>query len=131
MRGYDLAEKYLELEVQIAKEKGDFVLFALFLREDAYDRWDLFVSAPWTGNDKRKTVNFLVDEIKSKLGVPLLIYLNHIEVLDPQDPSVQEVNRKLQVEHGILPTGDRTFFGVPIERAYFITSKLAPSPAAA
>ena len=40
-------EKIVSLEQTISTEKGDFVFFALFLREDAQDKWDLVVSAPW------------------------------------------------------------------------------------
>ena len=53
----ELTEKFTRLESQIAQEKGDFTLFALFMREDVPDRWDLIVSAPWLGDDKRAAVD--------------------------------------------------------------------------
>jgi hypothetical protein len=43
----EFIDKYIELERSISYEKGDFSLFALFLREDAADIWDLVVAAPW------------------------------------------------------------------------------------
>jgi len=43
----ELVEKPRKLEAEIAAEKGPFLLFALFLRQDAADRWDLVVAAPW------------------------------------------------------------------------------------
>src|SRR2546426_600860 len=64
----ELTEKFAELESRIAEEKGPFALFALFMREDAPDRWDLIVSAPWAGEDKRSVVDYFVGQIKSRLG---------------------------------------------------------------
>ena len=64
----EFTEKFAELESHIAEEKGPFALFALFMREDAPDRWDLIVSAPWAGDDKRSVVDYFVSQIKSRLG---------------------------------------------------------------
>ena len=126
----DLKEKFAELESKIAADRGAFTLFALFLREDVPDRWDLIVSAPWTG-DKRDTVNYFVNEIKSKLGEPELTSLSRIVVVDPQDAAVQAINRAIQIEHGTVEVRDSNFFGLPIKHAYIITSKRPPAPAAA
>ena len=127
----DLKEKFGELESQIAADKGGFTLFALFMREDAPDRWDLIVSAPWTGDDKRRAVNYFVAEIKSRLGEPGLTSLSRIVVVDPQDAAVQAINRAIQIEHGTVEVTDSNFFGQPIKHAYIITSKRPPAPAAA
>jgi len=127
----DIKEMFSELESQIAADKGGFTLFALFMREDAPDRWDLIVSAPWTGDDKQGTVNYFVNEIKSRLGEPGLTSLSRIVVVDPQDASVRAINREFQVEHGTVEVRDSTFLGLPIKHAYIITSKRPPAPAAA
>src|SRR5437667_2835265 len=105
----ELTEKFAELESRIAEEKGPFALFALFMREDAPDRWDLFVSAPWTG-DKQGTVNYFVAQIKSTLGEPGLTSLSRIMVVDPQDAGVQAINRAIQVEHGTIEVRDSNSF---------------------
>ena len=49
-----MAQRFGSLEAEIAQKKGDFSLFALFLREDAPDRWDLLVSAPWASSNKQE-----------------------------------------------------------------------------
>ncbi len=36
----------------MAAEKGAFDLFALFLREDAPNKWDLLIAADWIDQDK-------------------------------------------------------------------------------
>ncbi len=127
----ELTEKFTELESHIAEEKGDFAFFALFLPEDAPDYWDLMVAAPWAGDDTRSTVDYFVEQIKSRLGAQVLMSLSRIVVIDPQHAAVQAVTREIQIEHGRVEIRDRDFFGLPIKHAYIITSKLAPAPAAA
>ncbi|MEW6347489.1 MAG: hypothetical protein AB1646_00375 [Thermodesulfobacteriota bacterium] len=47
-----MVKKYLAAEREMSEEHGPFVLFALFLPEDAANDWDLVVSAPWQFEDK-------------------------------------------------------------------------------
>ena len=124
-----LTEKFTRLEAEIAQEKGDFTLFALFMREDVPDRWDLIVSAPWVGEDKRGAVDYLVGQIKSRLDAGVLTHLSRIVPVDPQDAAVQDLNRAIQVEHGNVEVNDSNFFGLAIKRAHIITSKSPPAPA--
>jgi hypothetical protein len=126
----ELANNFTRLESRIAEEKGDFTLFALFLREDVPDRWDLIVSAPWVGSDRDAALNYFVSEIRSFLGVEDLTMLSRIVIADPNDPAVQALNRAIKVEHGSAEVRDSNFFGLPIKHAYIITSKLPSAPVA-
>ena len=126
----EIVEKFASLEALIAHERGDFSLFALFLREDAPDRWDLLVAAPWASQNRDETVEYLVNEIKSHLGPQELIILSRIVVVDPNHPSLQEVTNSFQVEHGRVEVRDRTFFGLPIRHGFIITAKSPEVPVA-
>ena len=119
----ELTDSFGRVESQVARDKGDFVLFALVLREDAPDRWDLVVSAPWAGDDKLRAVDYLVDQIKAILGPQYLTNLSRIVFVDPEQDAVQKLNRAIQVEHGNVEVRDRYFFGLPIKHASIITSK--------
>jgi hypothetical protein len=119
----ELTQNFARLESQLAKEKGAFALFALFLREDVPDRWDLIVSAPWVGEDKQSAVSYLVSQIKSKLGEQDLTRLSRIVVIDPDDVAVQNLNRDIEVEHGNVEVRDSNFFGLAVKQAHIITSK--------
>lgn len=127
----ELTEKFTELESHIAEEKGPFALFALFMREDAPDRWDLIISAPWAGDDKRSVVDYFVSQIKSRLGEQGLTSLSRIVVIDPQDAAVEALNRAIQIEHGRVEVRDSNFFGLTVKHAYIITSQRPQAPAAA
>ena len=127
----ELTEKFTELEAHIAEERGPFALFALFLREGAPNCWDLMVSAPWAGEDTPSVVDYLVSQIKSRLGAQVLIYLSRIVVINPQNPAVQALNRSIQVEHGRVEVRDSDFFGQTVKHAYIITSQRPQAPAPA
>ena len=119
----ELTENFSRLESELAQEKGDFTLFALFMREDVPDRWDLIVSAPWVGEDKQAAVSYLVSQIKLRLGEDDLTRLSRIVVVDPEDAAVQNLNRAIHVEHGNVEVWDNHFFGLAIKHAQIITSK--------
>ena len=118
----ELVQSFTRLESNIAKEKGDFALFALFLREDLPDRWDLVVAAPWA-TDRKSALEYFVSKIKSQMGAPVLTDLSRIVFVDPQDRAVQALNQALHVEHGVSEVKDSNFFGLQIKHAYIITSK--------
>lgn len=125
-----IVEKFASLEAEIAQKRGDFSLFALFLREDAPDRWDLLVSAPWASSNEKEAVNYLVNEIKSHLGPEELVNLSRIVVVDPNDPSVQALANSFHVEHGRVEVRDSNLFGLQVKHAFIITSKRPEAPVA-
>ena len=127
----EMADRFASLEKTIAEKKGDFSLFALFLPEDAPDRWDLLVAAPWASQNRDETVEYLVTEIKSHLGPQELINLSRIVVVEPNHPAVQKFTKTFPVEHGKVEVRDSIFFGLPIRHAFIITAKSpeAKSPA--
>jgi len=62
-----LFEKLESLEKKIADERGEFSLFGLFLREDAEDRWDIVVAAPWLNADSMEDINYIAKKLKYRL----------------------------------------------------------------
>ena len=46
-----------------------------------------------------------------------------VQLLEPHQPFVQEMNREFNVEHGNLEFTDYDFNGMVFERAHIITSK--------
>lgn len=126
----ELPTKFTKLESDVSAARGEFALFALFLREDLPDRWDLMISAPWAFADQKGALDYLISRIKSDLGPADLTRLSRIVFIDPKDVSVQNLNRAIHVEHGAVEVRDSNFFGLPIKHAFIITSKRL-SPAAA
>jgi hypothetical protein len=119
----ELPARFAKLESDISAVRRDFALFALFLREDVPDRWDLMVSAPWASEDKKAALAYFVKKIKAEIGPDGLTELSRIIFIDPRNESIQNLNRTIHIEHGAVEVRDRYFFGQPIKNAYFITSK--------
>ena len=63
----ELAKKLQKVEIEIAKEKGRLSLFALLLREESDDRWDLLVSASWVPSSERDALSYINDKLKCVL----------------------------------------------------------------
>ena len=126
----EIVEKFASLEAEIAAKRGDFSLFALFLREDVPDRWDLMVSAPWVGPNKNEAVDYLVSEIKSHLGAEDLVNLSRIVLADANYPPVQALAKAFHVEHGRVEVRDSNLFGLQVRHAFIITSKSPEVPVA-
>ena len=119
----ELVEKLRSLEVQIAKQKGEFSLFALFLREEAPDKWDLVVSASWFWREQKKTLNYLAEKLRSHLTRDELLILSRIVLIDATDPGLEAIHGTVDVEHGATEVMNCNFFGLEIRHAYIITSK--------
>jgi hypothetical protein len=118
-----VAEKLRELENRVAQKKGPFSLFALFLREDSPDRWDLVVSAAWLEKNKEEEFNQLVKSVRSTLGPDELVLLSRMVVVNHDDPALEAVHRALKAEHALAELKDCNFFGLEIKHAYIITSQ--------
>ena len=121
----DLAKRFAELEREISREKGEFDLFALFLREDAPNRWDVVVAAPWIELDKGLALQYLGKKLQQELTTNELMQLSHIAIIDNNNPGLPAITQAVNVEHGLVEMRDQDFFGLPIKHAYIITSQSA------
>lgn len=121
------AEKLAEVEKQIALEKGPFLLFALFLREDAPDLWDLLVSAPWIEANKGDALRYLVPKLKA-VGTPdELAHLSRIAIIEKDQSALSALQSAFRIENSIVEVKDSNFFGLQIKHAYIITSRREPA----
>jgi hypothetical protein len=117
-----MIEKLASLERDIASEKGELSLFALFLREDADNTWDLLASAPWLEPNKRESLDYLVNQLRSRLDLQELLALSRIVLLEEDNPVLEAIHKAIKVRHGMAEVRDSISFGVPIKHAYIITS---------
>lgn len=114
-------KKLQAVERKLCDSKGPFELFALFLREDAPNKWDLLISADWARNDKKAALNEIIKEIQSVLTKEEQIMLSRVIILEKDDTALKALHR-MHVEHGLFEISDCDFFGLAIKHAYFITS---------
>lgn len=123
----ELAQKLRNIEIELSNEKGDFELFALFLREDAPDKWDLIISSDWARKDKKLALTIIVSKIQGALSAEETVKLSRIIILNKDDAALSALHGAMHVEHGVAEISDSSFFGLAIKHAYLITSKRANS----
>lgn len=119
----ELVDKLGFIEREISLKRGDFSVFALLLREDAPDKWDLVVAAPWLERDKKSGLEVLTRKLRASLSSDELISLSRIVLLDEKDPTLEAIHRAVSVEHGNVEIYQSNFFGLEIKHGYVITSK--------
>jgi|LGVF01.1.fsa_nt_gb hypothetical protein len=117
-----IVAKLIETEKKLADARGEFQLFALFLREDASDKWDLLVSAPWIEEDKQEAIKYIASNVQQALDVQELLKLSRIVIIDEKNPALEALQKAMRIEHGTAEIQDSNFFGLQIKHAYLITS---------
>jgi hypothetical protein len=119
----ELVDRFKDLERRLSHEKGDFALFALFLRDDAVDKWDLVVAAPWIESDRRAALPYITSEIQRTFEPDELTHLSRVVLVDETNPALDAINRAIKVKHGSADIQNSNFFGLQIKHGYIITSQ--------
>jgi len=118
-----LKDSLLKVEIALSRRWGAFGLFALFLRENAMDRWDLIVSAPWAQADEWKALKRISTRLRQELSVDDLVLLSRVVIVPETHPEVVALNRTVQTEHAAIEVQDREFFGMHMRHAVIFASK--------
>jgi len=103
-----LIAKLKLIERTINDEKGGFALFALLLRRDAVDRWDLVAAANWIDADRSGAMNYLSEKLTSALDDQDIVRIDRIAPLSVDNPSIQTLQQDLHSHglrdgHGVAP----------------------------
>lgn len=122
--------KFAMLERSMAAERGDFSLFALALREDVWDRWDVLVAAPWLKTGDMECLGYVASKLQDELTTPELISLSRIVILEKSYPVLAEFHDMVQVQHGLHEVGHCQVGEVALQRVYIFTSTPEPAPLA-
>jgi len=117
------AEKLVSIEKRLSERYGTFELFALFLRENSSNKWDLLISSDWARNSKKESIDKILTEVRSVFTDVELLMLSRIIILDKNRKALQAINSAMHIEHGLGEINDCNFFGLPIKQAFLITSQ--------
>jgi hypothetical protein len=119
----EIIEKLIQIEKATSKEKGEYELFGLFLRENSSSKWDLLVSANWILNDKEKALKYLAEKLQNILSPQELLSISRIVIIEQNNPALPSLQQAIHVEHGTAEIRASNFFGLNIQHAYLITSR--------
>ncbi len=120
-----LVKKLIPVEKEMAAEKGPFLLFALFMPQHGYGKWDVLVSAPWLDRGVRECWQYITRNIQQAITMEELLKISRVVIIEYDHPDLEEVYEMVDVEHGLAEIKDEVFFEVEIRWAYFITSRRA------
>jgi hypothetical protein len=119
----ELLEKLKKIEEETSAEKGNYDLFALFLREESPGKWDILVAASWIKGNNEATLKYLAPKIQHSFTQNELLQISRIVIIEENNPELPALQEAINIEHGISEIKDATFFGLQIKRAIFITSR--------
>ncbi len=124
----DLAEKLRGLDQALSEEKGPFNLFALFLREDAPDVWDLVVAADWIEADQPKALAEISKRVRSYLRADEITKISRVVIVERTNPALKAIASAIAIDHGVAEITNSNFFGLAIKHAFIVTAQLNPPP---
>ena len=117
----ELIQKMVTIEEYLAHQKGDFKLFALFLRDGSPGRWDVLVSAPWIDADKQQALKIITEQLTTRLNKDELISLSRVVIIKQDNEGLSAVYQFLPAENEIAEIYDKNFFGLDIKQAFLIS----------
>lgn len=126
----ELFQKLKSIERDVSNERGAFEFFGLFLREDAPDKWDLVVAAPWLEEEKDEALRYLSRKVAEVFEPDELLALSRIVLMDHGAPGLEAMLRSVKLVHGSAEIHDCDFFGLAVKHGFIVTSKRLSEPPA-
>ncbi len=119
----ELIQKRVNIEKYLASQKGDFRLFALFLRDGSPGKWDVLVSARWIDANKQQALKIITEQLTTQLNKDELMSLSRVVVIKNDNEALAAITQFMPVETGIAEIHDNNFFCLDIKHAFLISSK--------
>ena len=108
---------------EMSRERGPFTFFGMFLRQEAPNRWDLVVSAPWLEQGRLKALQEFSTRLRSIVGDDQLLTISRVVTLNHDDPALEAVLRAVVVDDEPVEFRNRDFFGMPMREAVIARAK--------
>ncbi len=119
----DELRKFME---GVASKRGAFTVFALFLRDEAPDVWDLVVSAPWLEEGRSKALKKFAKGLSAAIGEDGVLSLSRIVTLKADEPAVDTI-LELGGSGGTVELRDFDVVGLKIRQGYILRAE-RPQP---
>ena len=119
----DIVNKLISIETETSLERGDYDLFALFLREDASNKWDILTAASWINNNREEALKYIAQKIQTAFTQNELLKISRIVLIEENNPALPALQQAISTEHSSVEVKDSNFFGLQIKHAFLITSK--------
>lgn len=121
----EILDKLKSVVDVLEKEHKSMVLFALFLREDSLDKWDIVVSASWLSSSEKNAYDIVISKIQSELDTSELAQLSRVVILDTTDPVVPFLREVCPLTNGGFKESPKDFSVEPLSEKFGFTIKKA------
>lgn len=124
----EILDKFKSVVLSLEEDYGSILLFALFLREDSLEKWDIVVSASWLNSSDKNAYTMVISKIQSILNVSELVEISRVVILDNTDPVVSFLQEVCPLTNGGFKETPKDFsvepfsekFGFTIRKAYIL-----------
>lgn len=124
----EILDKFKSVVLSLEENYGSILLFALFLREDSLEKWDIVVSASWLNSSDKNAYTKVISKIQSILNSSELIEISRVVILDNTDPVVSFLQEVCPLTNGGFKETPKDFsvepfsekFGFTIRKAYIL-----------
>ena len=127
-----ILDKLKTVLLALEAKRGPILIFALFLRADPLEKWDVVVAASWLNPNDIASYKIVSSKIQEALSPSELVQLARIVILSDNDPVVsflQESNTVTNGHFGEVPGNLFTEkFGFTIKQAYLLRCQKTESP---
>lgn len=132
----EILEKLKSVVQDLEKEHGSIQLFALFLREEPLEKWDIIVSASWLGSSEMNAYKIVASKIQKILNASELLQFSRVVILDDIDPVVSFLQDSCPLTNGGFKESPKDFsvepfsekFGFIIKKAYLLRCQKKKNP---
>ncbi len=118
-------QQFQQAEENIAKERGEFMLFGLFERSDFLGRYDVVVSAKWLKDD-RASLGLIIDLVTAAIGnQKWWLKIGRFDIVPEDGPFLEVVREALPdglVQHDLKRITNIYYEGNMIPSAMVITA---------
>src|SRR5665213_865159 len=112
--------KLMLLKREIESERGPVSLFGLFLRENSAGYWELLIAAPWASSQNWDDLTYLSQKVTARLKKSEMMVLSRIEIIDDENPWLDEALRTLDVDDHLTMVRNVDLFGHEMKQAYVV-----------
>lgn len=96
----EIIEKLKSAISSLEKENGPLLICALFLRDDALEKWDIILAASWLNSKEMRSYEILSKKLQNFLSASELVQFSRIVVLDQDDPIISFLLELETVKNG-------------------------------
>ncbi|MCX6990407.1 MAG: hypothetical protein NTX49_05025 [Chlamydiae bacterium] len=117
----EVLDKFKAIIKSLESEYGSFLVFALFLREQPFETWDIIISANWLNSKEMNSYRLISSKLQEVLTEAESLQFSRIVLLDPADPTVHFLLDLETVKNG----GYKEFSGEVLTEKFKFTIKRA------